>query len=90
MSPGRRRPATISGCEQPPQVIGRRLPWWSLLVGIWIAAGYWPLTAEARLLVAQTLFVVGALSVTLAVATIASQWWTATARCWRRRCRSAV
>jgi hypothetical protein len=30
------------------QVLRRRLPWWSLLIGAWLAAGYWPLTAEGR------------------------------------------
>jgi small-conductance mechanosensitive channel len=38
-----------------------------------VAAGYWPLTAEGQLLVERVVFVLGAASVTLAVATIASQ-----------------
>jgi small-conductance mechanosensitive channel len=49
------------------------LPWWLLLVGVWLAAGYWPLTAEVQLLIGRTVFVLGALSVTLAAAAIASQ-----------------
>ncbi|MEO8077745.1 MAG: mechanosensitive ion channel family protein [Acidobacteriota bacterium] len=55
------------------QVIRRRLPWWCLLIAIWLAAGYWPLTSEARVLVERTLFVLGSLSVTLVAATIASR-----------------
>jgi len=51
----------------------RRLPWWALLVGVWLAAGYWPLTPEAELLIGRSIFVVGAASITLATATAASQ-----------------
>ncbi len=47
-----------------------RLPRWALLVGAWLAAGYWPLTPEATLLVHNVLFVAGAVSVTLAVAAL--------------------
>jgi small-conductance mechanosensitive channel len=54
-------------------ILRKRLPWWSLLIGAWVAAGYWPLTPEAHLLVGRTAFVVGALSVTLALASLASQ-----------------
>jgi small-conductance mechanosensitive channel len=53
-------------------LIRRRLPWWSLLVGVWISAGYWPLTPEAHVVLERTLFVIGALSVTTALAAIAS------------------
>ncbi len=56
------------------QILRKRLPWWSLLVGAWLAAGYWPLTSEGQLLVGRTAFVLGALSVTLALAALASQW----------------
>jgi small-conductance mechanosensitive channel len=55
------------------QIVRRRLPWWFLLSGIWFSAGYWPLTAEARQLVTQGVFVLVAASVTLAVAAIASR-----------------
>jgi small-conductance mechanosensitive channel len=55
------------------QVLRRRLPWWSFLIGAWLAAGYWPLTAEGRLLVGRAVFVLGALSVTLAAAAIAAK-----------------
>ena len=54
-------------------VVHKRLPWWSVLVGVWLAAGYWPMTAEGRLLVGRGVFVLGAVSVTLAAATIASR-----------------
>jgi small-conductance mechanosensitive channel len=59
--------------ESALQLLRRRLPWWSLLIGAWLAAGYWPLTPEGQLLVGRTAFVVGALSVTLALASLASQ-----------------
>jgi small-conductance mechanosensitive channel len=52
-------------------VIRRRAPWWSLLIGIWLAASYWPLTPEGRVLIDRIVFVAAALSITLAVATIA-------------------
>jgi small-conductance mechanosensitive channel len=59
--------------ESAVQIFRRRLPWWSLLIGGWLAAGYWPLTAEGHLLVSRAVFVLGAASVTLAAAAIASQ-----------------
>jgi hypothetical protein len=49
------------------------LPWWGILVGVWLAAGYWPLTPEVRLLVSRTVFVLAAASVTLAAAAVASR-----------------
>jgi small-conductance mechanosensitive channel len=55
------------------RTVRRRLPWWTLLVGVWLAAGDWPLTPEGELLVGRTLFVIGAVSITLAIAAIASQ-----------------
>lgn len=55
------------------RIVRKRLPRWCLLVGLWMAAGYWPLTAEGHLLVGRVVFVLGAVSVTLAVAAIASQ-----------------
>jgi small-conductance mechanosensitive channel len=48
-----------------------RLPWWSLLIGLWLAGGYWPLTPEGHVLLDRMVFVVGALSVTLALAAVA-------------------
>ena len=52
-------------------VARKRVPWWFLLVGAWLASGYWPLTPEGHLLIARVIFVLGSVSVTLAVATIA-------------------
>jgi small-conductance mechanosensitive channel len=59
--------------ESALQIVRKRLPLWSLLIGGWLAAGYWPLTPEGHLLVGRTAFVLGATSVTLALATLASQ-----------------
>jgi small-conductance mechanosensitive channel len=49
-----------------------RLSWWGLLIGVWLASAFWPLTAEGRVLVERAVFAAGALSVTLAVAAAAS------------------
>jgi hypothetical protein len=59
--------------ESALRILRKRLPWWSLLIGAWVAAGYWPLTGEGHLLVGRTAFVIGALSVTLALAALASE-----------------
>jgi small-conductance mechanosensitive channel len=59
--------------ESALQIVRKRLPWWSLLIGAWLAAGYWPLTPEGHLLVGRAAFVVGTLSATLALAAVASQ-----------------
>lgn len=67
------RSATPSLVETGVQVVRGRLPWWSVLVGLWVASGYWPMTAEGRLLIWRAIFVAGAASVTLAAATIASR-----------------
>ena len=63
----------VSVAESAARIISRRLPRWFLLVGIWLAAGYWPLTADMQLLIGRTVFVVAAVSITLAAAAIASQ-----------------
>jgi len=57
--------------QSSARVVRTRLP--RLLIGVWVAAGYWPLTAEGHLLVGRVVFVLGAVSVTLALAAIASQ-----------------
>ncbi len=49
-----------------------RLPLWAVLIGLWVASERWALTAEEGLLVTRTLFVVGAASLTLAVAQLLS------------------
>jgi small-conductance mechanosensitive channel len=59
--------------ESALQILRIRLPWWSLLIGAWLSAGYWPLTPEGHVLVGRTAFVLGALSVTLGLAALASQ-----------------
>jgi small-conductance mechanosensitive channel len=53
--------------------LGPRIPFWAMLIGTWIAVGYWPLTPEAHTVAHRILFVVGAVSVTLAAAAIASR-----------------
>jgi small-conductance mechanosensitive channel len=50
----------------------RRLPFWALLLGIYLAAGHWPLTDQARAIVEKLLFAVAAASAILVAATIAS------------------
>jgi small-conductance mechanosensitive channel len=50
-----------------------RIPLWSVLIGLWLASGYWPLRAEARVLIGSILFVLGASSVTLTAAAVATQ-----------------
>lgn len=55
------------------RLVRSRLPWWSLLVGAWLSAGYWPLTSEGHLLVGRAAFVAGMISITLALATLASE-----------------
>lgn len=74
-----RVPSWLTGRQQrltgsALRILRKRLPWWSLLIGAWVAAGYWPLTPEGHLLVGRAAFVVGALSVTLALAALASQF----------------
>ena len=59
--------------ESALQIVRKRLPLWSLLIGAWLSAGYWPLTPEGHLLVGRAAFVLGALSVTFALAALASQ-----------------
>jgi small-conductance mechanosensitive channel len=54
-------------------IVRRRVPVWAVLIGVWLSAGYWPLTTEGHLLVERTVFVLGAVSVTLALAAVASQ-----------------
>jgi small-conductance mechanosensitive channel len=73
-----RVPGWITGRQQrltesALQIVRKRLPWWALLIGAWLAAGYWPLTPEGHLLVGRTVFVLGAGSVTLGLAALASQ-----------------
>jgi small-conductance mechanosensitive channel len=66
---GRHRPFI----ESTVQIVRQRLPRWALLIGVWLSTGYWPLTGEAHLLVERTVFVLAALSVTLAIAAVGSR-----------------
>jgi small-conductance mechanosensitive channel len=73
-----RAPTWLTGRQQrltesALRILRKRLPGWSLLIGAWVSAGYWPLTPEGHLLVERAAFVLGALSVTLALAALASQ-----------------
>jgi small-conductance mechanosensitive channel len=52
------------------KLVRRRLPLWTFLIGVWIAAGYWPLTGETRVVLQQALFVLGALSITFTLASV--------------------
>lgn len=63
----------LAGVQTALLVVRKRVPGWCLLIGVWTAAAYWPLTPEARLLVGRAVFVLGAASVTLAAATVASR-----------------
>lgn len=54
------------------QALSTHLPFWALLVGLWLASGYWPLTPEGRLFAWRALFAVGATSATLAIARLVS------------------
>jgi small-conductance mechanosensitive channel len=58
--------------ESAATIVRKRLPWWALLVGIWLASGSWPLTPQGHLLLERGLFVLGTVSVTLGLASIAS------------------
>jgi small-conductance mechanosensitive channel len=54
-------------------VVCRRLPFWILLLGIWLSLAYWPLSAPARLLAERAVFVLAAASITLALAALAAR-----------------
>lgn len=51
-------------------IVRRRLPFWTGLIGAWLAAGYWPLTAQTGVLVDRALFVAAVTSVTLAASSL--------------------
>ncbi|MGE3513490.1 MAG: mechanosensitive ion channel family protein [Vicinamibacterales bacterium] len=53
-------------------ILRHRLGWWTMLLAAWVAAGRWPLTPEAHLLIDRAIFLAGALSITLALASLAS------------------
>jgi small-conductance mechanosensitive channel len=47
------------------RAVGRRIPFWSLLVGIYIAAGFWVLAPNVANALDKALYVIAALSLTL-------------------------
>jgi small-conductance mechanosensitive channel len=54
------------------RAVTSRIPLWSVLAGAWLSLGYWPITERWLHLASLTIYAVGVLSVTMAVATIAS------------------
>ncbi|MEW6319496.1 MAG: mechanosensitive ion channel family protein [Acidobacteriota bacterium] len=64
------RPAIV---DTAVVALRRGLPRWTLLVGIWIAAGYWPLPPDVRLVVERAVFAIAGLSITLAIAAVAAR-----------------
>ena len=50
--------------------VGRRVPFWSLLIGVYVAAGLWPLTAHFSTLIDKALYVAAAASLTLLVSEV--------------------
>ena len=51
----------------------RRIPFWSLLIGIWLSLGYWPMPPKWFVLGNNLVKALGILSVTIALAAIASR-----------------
>ena len=51
----------------------RRLPFWGLLVGLWVSLDYWPLQARWSVLITRVLSTLAIASVTLLVATVATR-----------------
>lgn len=50
----------------------KRIPWWTVLVGLWLAIGHWPLSTEAHALAGNAVFTLAALSVTMFVSAVAT------------------
>jgi small-conductance mechanosensitive channel len=55
------------------RAITRRVPFWSLLVGAYLALPSWPLADEPHRIAVRVLSALGVLSVTIALATVASR-----------------
>ncbi len=51
----------------------RRIPFWGLLIGGWLALGHWPLDPDNERLAANALFALGVASVSLAASAIVSR-----------------
>lgn len=54
-------------------VTRRRLPFWCALIDVWLAASDWSLSVEATRLLGDGLFVAGAVSLTIALMTVAGR-----------------
>lgn len=68
-----RRPGDDSAVVLPAmRALASRLPLWMLLGAASLALTYWPLSARAHAVVAQAIFVIAVLSVTLLAASVAS------------------
>ena len=68
--------ARRTGAEWDTPVIAelrRRIPLWSLLVGVWLSLGYWPIPGRWVSFSSNLLKALGAVSVTFAVAAIATK-----------------
>jgi small-conductance mechanosensitive channel len=52
--------------------LSRRVPFWGLLLGVYLAAGYWQLRPQHAALLEKTLFIAAAASVTMLAATFAA------------------
>ena len=44
--------------------VARRIPFWSVIIGVYVAAGFWTLTPNAAVTINKTLYVVAAASLT--------------------------
>jgi hypothetical protein len=49
----------------------KRIPLWSVLVGLWLSVGYWPLQARSAALLSHVIVALAVLSVTMAASAIA-------------------
>ena len=52
--------------------LGRRIPFWSILVGVWLALDQWPISTQTHTFVTRLLSALGVGSVTIAAAAIAT------------------
>jgi len=52
----------------------KRIPFWSLLVGIYVSLGHWPLTAESHEVARKMLAALGVASVSFALAGVTTRW----------------
>jgi small-conductance mechanosensitive channel len=55
----------------------RRVPFWALLIGIWISLGHWSLRADIRGLATSAIIVAAGASITLAIAAMLGRLMTA-------------